>query len=315
MTLRRRARAAALSAMRRGAGLLPDALAFAGLRGAARLARFTRFEARTLANLERVYGAELDAPGRRALASAVRLHAARQVHDWLRLARTDPADPRSGRWIEDEVTLDESFAIYEREAARGRGVLIVTAHLGDWELLAARLARAGVQGSVVGYERANDPAARFFARMRERNGLRTIRQQESAREALTLLRAGGALGILTDLEVKRLHGEFVPFLGHAALTLTAPAALARASGLPLLPAVCSFDEREGRWRLRFEEPLALETGLERHAARTRLLERQNQVFGRWIRAQPEQWAWHQPRWRTRPQPSPTDDLYKALMKV
>ena len=307
-------RAAAFSALERGAGWMPPLLVHGALRGVAGLARFSRFEQLARANLERVYGDELSRAARRALARAVRLHAARQVHDWLRLARVDPREPASGRWIEEEVELDGSFVHFERELARGRGVLIVTAHLGDWELLAARVARTGVTGSVVGYERTNDPAARFFARMRAANGLRTIRQSESAREALAVLRAGHPLGLLTDLEVRRLHGEFVPFLGSPALTLTAPAALARAAGVPLLPASCVFDARRARWRLRFEAPLELEQGLPRRAARLALLARQNEVFGRWIRAHPEQWAWHQPRWRTRPPETPVRDLYKALIK-
>ncbi len=310
ITLRRRVRAAAFRALERGAGWAPSALVHGSLRAAAGLARFSRFEERTLANLELVFGEALGLAERQELARAVRLHAARQVHDWLRLARVDPADPASGHWIEEEVELDASFAILERERARGRGLLIVTAHLGDWELLAARLTRAGVRGSVVGYERANDPAARFFARMRAACGVRTIRQSANAREALALLRSGAHLGLLSDLEVRRLHGEFVPFLGHLALTLTAPAALARAAGLPLLPAVCVFDAHRQRWRLSFEEPLELDRRLPREAARSDLLARQNEVFGRWIRAHPEQWAWHQPRWRTQP----AADLYKALIK-
>jgi KDO2-lipid IV(A) lauroyltransferase len=121
--------------------------------------------------------------------------------------------------------------------------------------------------------------------------------------------------LLSDLEVRRLRGEFVPFLGVPALTVSAPAALARAAGVPLLPAVCVFDALEGRWRLSFEEPLELDRGLPRLEARRELLARQNEVFGRWIRAHPEQWAWHQPRWRTRPEGSAEGDLYKALMKV
>jgi len=310
ITLRRRVRAAAFSAIERSAGWMPGQLVQGGLRAVAGLARFSRFEECTRANLELVYGRELDPEAQRELARAVRLHAARLVHDWLRLARVDPGDPSSGRWIEDEVELDPSFARFERERARGRGVLVVTAHIGDWELLAARLARAGVHGTVVGYERANDPAARFFARMRASNGLHTIRQQESARAPLAVLRAGGSLGLVSDLEVRRLRGEFVPFLGHPALTLSAPAALARAAGVPLLPALCVFDARAGRWRVSFEEPLELDRELERGAARSDLLARQNAVFGRWIRAHAEQWAWHQPRWRTRP----ASDLYKTLIK-
>ena len=60
-----------------------------------------------------------------------------------------------------------------------------------------------------------------------------------------------------------------------------------------------MDER--RYELCFDEPLAIDPALERDESKRELSRRLNQVFERWLRAAPEQWAWHQPRWRTRPE--------------
>jgi len=278
----------------------PGPLRRALLRGAAELARFTRYEQRTLANLELVYGSRMDAAARRQLARAVRQHAALQVANWLELSRIDPCRPTSGAWLERRVLLDDSIERLERERRAGRGLLIVTAHLGDWELLCARLARQGLPGAVVGYQRRNDPASAFLPRMRRAYGVTTLDQSERPRKLLEVLGRGEVLGLVTDLAVLRLRGERLPFLGQPAWTLRAPAALARASGLPLLPVRCVFDRARGAFVLSVEEPLALDPQLPPEERIRDLLGRQNQVFSDWIRATPEQWAWHQQRWKSPP---------------
>ena len=76
--------------------------------------------------------------------------------------------------------------------------------------------------------------------------------------------------------------------------MTAPAAFARAHGAPLVPVRCV--RRGPGYVMSVEEPLRLRTDLERAEATRDLLDRQNQLFGRWIADTPEQWAWHQRRW-------------------
>jgi KDO2-lipid IV(A) lauroyltransferase len=134
--------------------------------------------------------------------------------------------------------------------------------------------------------------------MRERYGVVNIPQSAPPRDILRALAEGRIVGLLADLEVRRLDGEFLPFFGREALTMTAPAALARAARAPLLPARCVFDSARGRYVLSFEPPLELDRGLGRRARTVELCNRLNAVFERWIREHPEQWAWHQPRWRT-----------------
>ena len=105
--------------------------------------------------------------------------------------------------------------------------------------------------------------------------------------------------MLCDLEVRRLDGEFVPFFDRPALTVAAPAALARAAHLPVTPVRC-VARGEGVYRLSVEEPLHLDRSLGRMEARLDLLNRLNACFETWIREDPAQWAWHQHRWRTQP---------------
>lgn len=299
--LRRRVRARALEIVTHGSGFLPHAFVRRALEGLAPLASRSRAHRVALENLEMALGDELDAGARAAIARGVLRHSARLFAEWIRLARGAPPDGPDrarGAWIDELAVLDPSVQLLRDEVARGRGALVVTAHLGNWELLAARLRREGFGGCVLGFERPNDSSHAWLTRMRAAYGVATKTQEASAREVLSVLRSGGVVGILPDLEARRLDGEFVPFFGRPALTMTAPAALARAAGVPLLPARCTLEGE--RYVLRFEAPLALDRARERKEAALDLLTRLNETFERWIRAAPEQWAWHQRRWRTRP---------------
>jgi KDO2-lipid IV(A) lauroyltransferase len=291
---RRELRARALRALVRAGALVP-APAIRGLLSAASpLARFTRYERRTAENLELALGAETTPEQRRRIARGVRHHSARIFSEWLKLARGGDL-----AWIDRAVALDPSIEILRREIERGRGLLVVTAHLGNWELLCARLRRLGLEGAVIGYERPGDPSSAWLAEMRRAYGVETLPQATSAREVLRVLQSGRVVGLLADLEDRRIDGEFLPFLGIPALTMTAPAALSRAAGIPLLPVRCVVVPGGG-YRLSVEEPLVLDASLPRREATAELSGRLNGVFERWIRETPEQWAWHQARWRTRP---------------
>lgn len=298
--LRRRVRAQALQVAVRGAAWVPPraTAALAGL--GARLASHGARGRLARENLALALGVELDDAARRAVLSAAARFAGRQLAEWLRLARggdPDSAHAARGAWIDAAVELDPSIARLDAVLAQGRGAIVVTAHLGNWELLSARLRRRGQQGAVVGRVRRRDPSHAWLNEMRAAYGVETIAQDASPRRALEVLRGGGVLGLLCDLHVRRLDHILLPFLGRPAPTMTAPAAFARAHGAPLVPIRCVAAEAgRGRYRLVVDEPLALDPNLERSAATRDLLLRLNEVYARWIRATPEQWAWHQPRW-------------------
>lgn len=308
--LRRRLRARAVGFASRHAHWIPPACLSAGLRTLARAARFTRIERRILDNLELAFGAELSFAERSQIARDVRLHAARLAQEWLFLAgasRSAKAHAAVDRWLDEHVEFDASCAtLFERTRA-GRGALIATAHLGNWEVLAAALRRKGLDGAVIGLRKHRDPSADWLVKLRGGLGVRTLAQDSPPREVLGVLRAGGTLGVLCDLEVRRLAGVHVPFFGVPALTQTAPAALARAARTPIVPVRCVA--RGAGYRVSVDAPLEFVSHLDKPAATLDLLARLNATYERWIREDPGQWAWHQPRWRTRPGERPAPPLH------
>lgn len=304
--LRRRLRARALATLGSLAGGPLDPLVAGTLHGVALAARWSRYDALAARNLALTLP-ERDAAERSRIRRAMWDHTRRIVHEWLML---------SGEHRERvlaQVDLGDSVSRLRELARGGRGLLLCTAHLGNWELLAARLRREGFDGAVVGYKKRRDSSADWLVDLRASLGVRSLAQDDSPRELLSVLRSGGGLGLLCDLEVKRLSGTWLPFLGTPALTMTAPAALARASGLPLVPLQCVA--RGAGYELRVEEPLELARDRDRRAAEEDLLVRLNATYARWIRAHPEQWVWYRPRWSTPPDSESERDAARAPLSA
>ena len=286
--------------MARVSRALPVPLSRTGLAWVAALARHGKGGRMARENLTAAFGSTRSKREIAKLQRGVFRHTARMAQEWMRLGAAAPPEhpSRAGDFIDELVELDSSVSRLTDELARGRGAIIVTAHLGNWELLAARLRRLGLQGAVIGRRRPKDPSARWFEQLRLGYGVQTLSQEDSPRRILEVLRSGGTLGMLCDFEVRRLDGEFLDFFGRPALFMTAPAALARAHGVPLIPVRCTtLDAR--RYRLRVEPPLELRRDLDRRAATRELLTRLARIYEGWIRAAPCEWAWHQNRWRTR----------------
>jgi len=294
--LRRRLRARLIRGLTAASRVVPEPLLGGALSCASGLMGFSRYERLVLDNLELALGDDTTPDERRRIAAGVRRHCARLLAEWIQLSKGDVGDARA--WLERRVRFDPSVAILDRLAAEGRGLLIASAHIGNWEVLAAALRVRGLGGYVVGLQRRRDSSSQWLVDMRRAYGVESLPQDVSPRVLLETLRAGRTIGLVCDLEVRRLAGEFVPFFGRPALTMTAPAALARAARLPVVPVRCIA--RGAGYELGVGEPLHLDPALDRRAAATELLTRLNGVFEGWIRETPEQWAWHQPRWRTRP---------------
>ncbi len=184
----------------------------------------------------------------------------------------------------------------DRLLAGGRGLVAATAHLDNWELLAAWTAAAGYPATVVARRIYFEKYDRLVVGLRRRFGVEVIYQDESPRKLLRALRDGHMLGLLADQDVRRLDGAFVPFLGRPAFTPTGPVSLALAARAPL---ALIHTVRVGRDRHRVEvsEPIEFDRSEKRRAllegtrAWSALLEA---AIRRW----PEQWVWMHRRWRT-----------------
>jgi KDO2-lipid IV(A) lauroyltransferase len=187
-----------------------------------------------------------------------------------------------------------------REAvAMGRGVLALTAHLGNWELLAAVSALSVYPLSVV-MRPLDDPVVNWLIeRFRRRSGVELIAKGQALPAMRDALRQGRMVGVLLDQNASRAEGVFVPFFGIPASTSKALAVLSLRTGAPVVP-IFILRGREGRHSVWADPPIpAPETG--DVAAYTAAFNRSIEAA---IRRAPEQWFWLHRRWKTEPHSEP-----------
>lgn len=197
----------------------------------------------------------------------------------------------------------EGFGYLTDALAGSRGAILATGHLGNWELLNARLAVAGIPITLAVRELDNDRVNDIVTTLRSRFGSQIIMRGVSAgRQLVRALVAGRGVGLLIDQDIPSIPGVFVPFFGRPAWTPSGAAMLALRVGCPIMP---GFIHRrpDGSHKIKIEAPLALPSDgsledrvRELTAAATAAVEWQ-------VRAWPEQWVWMHRRWRTRPEPS------------
>jgi KDO2-lipid IV(A) lauroyltransferase len=181
--------------------------------------------------------------------------------------------------------------------AQGRGLINVTAHLDNWELVGAWAAAAGYPIAAVARRIYFEKYDRMVMDMRRRLGMEVVYQDESPRKLLRVLRDGKILAVLADQDVRRLDGVFVPFLGRPAYTPTGPVSLALAAKAPM---VLGHTIRVGRDRHKVivSEPIEFDRSDKKRAVieGTRAWSAMVEAA---IRRWPEQWVWMHRRWRTK----------------
>ncbi len=181
---------------------------------------------------------------------------------------------------------------------KGRGVLIATAHLGNWELSAFAHALMLEPMNVMVRALDNPLVDRLVERRRVLSGNRLLFKKDAARAVMRALRQGEAVGILIDQNTTPAEGVFVNFFGKAACAGSAFVKLAYRSEAPVIPGFAFWDEDARRYVLRFYPEIEL-TGDE--LADT---QRIHSCFEALIRQYPEQWMWIHRRWKTRPPGEP-----------
>jgi len=194
----------------------------------------------------------------------------------------------------------ENFAAAER---CGKGVLLLTGHLGAWELLpfAAFVRPAnGLAKYFVARAIDNPRVDALINRYRAFSGNLQINKDQAARSALRVLRKGGVVGILIDQNTSPEESIFVDFFGIPAATTTGLARLARHTGAPVVPAYAYWDDSLRKYKVCAEPALALERTDDEEADIREYTARFNKVIEAFVRRFPDQWLWAHRRWKNRP---------------
>jgi KDO2-lipid IV(A) lauroyltransferase len=296
---RHRLEYAAVVALFAGLRWLPRRLARASGAAVARLFYWlhSRWRRVSRINLGVAFPEKSDAERERILRAAFR--------QWGWLVAEFARFPRHTAASIEEVIVYDGLENYQQAAARGKGVLYLTAHVGAWELSSFAHSLHGCPLAYVNRPLDNPWVDRLVNRYRCLGGNRAIDRRQAARAILEELARGGAVGILMDQNV--VEGDanvFADFFGLPASTTAGLARIALRTEAAVVPVFVLWDEEKGKYRLRFEPALALaRTG----DAERDVLEntaRFNRVIEDVVRRYPDQWLWIHRRWSTRPPGQP-----------
>lgn len=262
------------------------------LRWGERLGRFGRRVLRSrdriaMRNLQRVFPDRPQPELRRLLDDCWR-HFGRQALSYIRLQQLPP----------DEVLRDVRFEGLEllRDAqSLDRGVIVISAHYGSWEVAALTMMSLAPDVRTVARRLDNAYLERDLTASRARSGAAMIDRRRAARALLKGLAEKAALVLLPDQAVLPREGVLVPFLGMPAWTTPAPARLALQHGSPIVFAFCIPDGTGHR--LEFEELIRVDLLPPEAKDPVALTQRINDVISRRILARPELWLWMHDRWK------------------
>ncbi len=207
------------------------------------------------------------------------------------------------RWTRERIggrIRYEGLENYLLARERCKGVLVLTGHLGAWELSSFFHSLMGYSMAMVIRRLDNPRVDAFVNGIRTLHGNRVLPKDDFARGILKELHGGGTVGILMDTNMTPPQGMFVPFFGKDACTASGLARVAAHSGAAVLPGFLLWEPRERRYVLHFGEPLELQRSGDAEGdalANTALF---TAVLEAWIRRYPEQWLWVHRRWKTRP---------------
>ncbi len=247
-----------------------------------------------LEHLTIAFGDALPAGAREHIARASLRYAARC---FVELVKFDDIRPH----FEEYVSI-EGWQYWDEVHALGRGGIVVTGHIGNWELLGAYFARQGIPIAAIA-RRINDSRLnQLLIDFRASNGVRTILRESplSSREILKVLNQRGVLALLIDQDIQA-PSVSVPFFGRLARTPAAAAALAVRRDLPVVPA---FARRrpEGGHRFTLLAPIYPPKTGDRRRDILELTRQFSRALEDCIRQNPAEWVWWHKRWRRRPVP-------------
>lgn len=260
------------------------------------LARFyARLLDRAIPRLRRIacknLAMSLPAADPKAVTDGVFRSIARLLLAFARLPEINPANVHE--WIRYEG-LDN----FIRARDRGRGVLVATAHLGNWELSAFTHAIMTAPMNVVVRPLDNPSIDALVEERRTLSGNKVIRKKEAARAILRALAGGEAVGVLMDQNASVEEGVFVPFFGRLACANAAFVKFAHHSGAAVVPGFALWSESERRYVLRFYPEIPMTGDVQQDTAAV------HAFLEGVIREYPDQWLWIHRRWKTRPPGEP-----------
>jgi len=247
----------------------------------------------TLNNLRRAFRNEKDEKEILGIAKACYINLGRSFAEFSRLLR------ENSEYINGYIEI-EGFENYIKAKEKGRGVIYLTGHCGNWELMALFQAVKGYPLSIVARPIDNPYLNKKVVEIRTRYGNSIIEKKRAMRGILRCLKEEGTVGVLLDQNVTRKEGVFVDFFGEPACTNKGLALIAQKTGTPVLPAFIHY-LGGGRHKIVVGEEIGLDNGGDPERDIISNTQRFTRIIEDHIRKYPEEWLWLHRRWKTRPE--------------
>ncbi len=239
---------------------------------------------------------EMDTAGRKVILRGVFRNLGRSLGAISRAGRLKPGD------LEQLIEFpgESSLADYRNAAAAGRGRIILSAHLGSWELMATAFPAIIEPIHLLARRMDNPKIETMILEMRTRFGNSQIDKINSASAIVRKLRGGEAVLILADINTHPKEGVFVPYFGVAACTTTGVAMLSIRTNSIILPTFLVWDEPKRKYVMKCGEPIEPQRSNDLKNDILETTRRFTLEIERIVRQYPDQWLWIHRRWKTRP---------------
>lgn len=198
--------------------------------------------------------------------------------------------------------LDRIMTVYGEENLReayeaGKGVLIVTAHLGNWEYAGAWCAQNGYKINGLGADQRDERITALIMELRNAGGMKALGKASDLKAMIKALLRGEIIAVPVDQDAKRA-GVVSPFLGYPASTPVGMAKLADKLGCAVVPALCVRWLGTEKLELHFCPALEGREGKPYGKDLQESIDDCNELISGWIRKYPDQWMWMYPRWES-----------------
>lgn len=248
----------------------------------------------TLANVDMAFGGEKSAAEKQAIAEGAFRHFGAMLFEMITLGRPPREELEARFEFEGADRLEEA-------RRRGKGVILVGAHFGNWELHAVAHGYRFGKIHLVAREQDNPNLNRWLEKIRGISGNEVVYKSRALGQMRKLLREGETVALVTDQNVHLQDAVFVDFFGKKAATTPVASWFGLKTGAALVPTFC-YPLASGRYRAVYEDPIDVEPyrSLDRDAALAAVTQKLASIQESHIRKAPGCWLWMHRRWRTRP---------------
>lgn len=193
----------------------------------------------------------------------------------------------------------EGIEHFEQVYNRGKGLIAVTGHIGNFELLAAFAAGEGYKSAAVGRELYDKRLNKLLVANRETMGVVNVDTKDSPLRIMKLLKKGYVLGVLIDTDSTRVRGEMIPFFGRPANTPVGQSIIGLKAGAGFIPIVCV--RSKNGYKIIVKPEVTINRTADFDADMYNITKKCTEVLEEIITEYKDQWIWLHDRWRTKPE--------------